>query len=139
MVRLRWPKPRATRHRSDLPADLQCGPHRTLHATPAPTHRELWRHAVNTLLYGTLCSAGGFLAARQLQNDWPGRRLYRRAAEVWKSVQEVGEPVLHRGGLELAYHGLPPFAPLFDAHVQRHGELPGHAVDVVRIDQDRRI
>src|SRR5262249_5213052 len=61
MVRLRWPKPRATRHRSDLPADLQSGPHRTLYATPAPTHRELWRHAVNTLLYGTFAQLAAFL------------------------------------------------------------------------------
>src|SRR5262249_33686383 len=61
MGRLRWPEPRATRHRSDLPADLQCGPHRTLHATPAPTHRELWRHAVNTLLYGTFAQLAAFL------------------------------------------------------------------------------
>ena len=79
------------------------------------------------------------LAAGQLQDDRPGRRLQRRPANVGKGMEEVGKPVLHRGGFELAHHRLPAFAPLFDAHVQRQRQLPRHTVDIVWIDQDRRI
>src|SRR6516225_10260376 len=55
-------------------------------------------------------STGCRLPVGQLQDDRPGCRLQWRPANVGKCMEEVGKPVLHRGGLELAHHRLPAFA-----------------------------
>ena len=54
-------------------------------------------------------------------------------------MQKLREPILHRRRPELAHHGVPALAPLLDPHAESECDLPRHAVDVVRIDQQRRI
>src|SRR5579859_1795556 len=85
-------------------------PTRSARTDPARTMVKYGKYFLVTALCG---STGGGLAASQLQDDRPGCRLQRRTANVGKGMEEVGEPVLHRGRLELAHHRLPAFAPLF--------------------------
>ena len=40
---------------------------------------------------------------------------------------------------QLCHHRIPAFPPLIEAHGQRAGDLPRHAVDVVRVDQERGV
>ena len=75
----------------------------------------------------------------EFEHDRCGRRAHRRTLYVGQRMQEIGEPVLHRRRLELAHHGLPALPPLLEAHAEGSRDLPRHAVDIVRIDLERRI
>src|SRR5712692_11186927 len=64
-----------------------------------------------------------------------GRTLVELA--LLQGLDEIGKPLLDRAREKFLHHGFPAHAPLGQGHRDRGRDGPGHAVDIMRVYQQR--